>query len=183
MIYLTLREQILQFVKTFGVVEEKQILSFFRKQWGEQPVINEVTRMKHIGKLIEHPQNRISTVRRLPTRMSNYDPVIRALHFMMKFDSEAVDSFFLCNYPNEIFFVVEEVYSFQVTVFDYTNWVSKYSMVPAVRNRAIPKNAEDPTQYVAVVPDLDMIRNIKPLGIYTLFAIVDKDGNCELCEF
>lgn len=183
MMYLTLREQILHFVKTFQVVEEGQILSFFQKQWSDQIVKSEVTRMKHIGKLIEHPGNRISTVRRLPARLSSYDSVIRALNFMMKFDSESVDSFFLCNYPNEIFFVVEGSYSYQVTVFDHINWVSKYSMVPAVRNRSVPQGVEDPTQYIAVVPDMEMIRNIKPLGLYSLFAVIDKDGNCELCEF
>lgn len=181
MTQLKLRDQILHFVNAFLVVEEHQIMMFFKNQWTAQAVASELRYLKTTGKLIEHPQQRLSTVRNLPAKITEYDPVIRALRFMLKFDSAAVNDFLRCNYPNEIAFVVENRYFFVVTVFDHINWLSKYSMIPSLRKKSLPLDEEDTTLYVAVVPDIELIGKIKDLG-FNYYAIVDHKGNCQLVE-
>ncbi len=174
-----LQAQMLEFVKTFFVVKERQIKKFF-SDWGYSDAEYALNNLLCYGQLIRHPQDTISFVRTLPEPLSYYEPCITALDVMLMLQSKKIVYFSRESFPTELMFVTTDSQIYDVVVFDEL-WVGKYATVQQARKRMLlPGGEEDPTNHVAVVPSRDLAIKVDPLG-FALYAVVDHDtGKADL---
>lgn len=176
MLNLTLREQLKTFIERLLVVEERQIYKFFRDR-DKHEVEYELTAMRRLNIIHEHPGKRLSIARVLPTGLHNYDAIIKAVDVLCFFTSGQVNAFGTDIYPVEISFLTSDNIIYDVTVFDY-NWQGKYTLIPKARIRSLPDGENDPVNHVAVVPSNEIALKVEPLG-FSVFAIVDRNGNVQ----
>jgi hypothetical protein len=127
-----LREQILAFVKEFTLVEESQLRKFF-SDWDIGDVEYELAHLKWIGRLIEMPGGRLSTVRKLSATYRDYEATLRALRVLCQIPSHKIREVWAEPYPNEVGFLTTDDEFYDITVFDSITWVGKYSLITATR--------------------------------------------------
>ena len=174
MLDATLKEQIFKFIRDFRLVEEDQVIRFF-SDWGRQNVKYMISSLKSSCSIFEQPAGRLSAVRTLPMGVNNYDDIIRAINVLCEVPSHRVRWCGLDIFPQEIIFVTDDNCAYDVTVFDQTNWVAKYALIPRRRQQGLPENQNDPFIHIAAIPDESLIPKIEPLG-FSVFAILSQRG-------
>ena len=178
-----LKLQMLQFVRFFYVVKERQIKKFF-SDWGKGDVEFNLNALLKQGEFVYHGPNNeyISYERHLPHTLDFYEPCIQAIDVMITLRSQKVVWFNRDTYPSEITFATVDNKIYNVVVFD-DFWVSKYAVLTRIKNTPLPDGEADPTEYIAVVPNEEIARQISALG-FTLYALVNhRDGHVDYCEF
>ncbi len=177
---LFLDKQILSFVRTLLVVEERQILRFF-SNWSEEEVRKQLKVMLMESSLFKQNDGRISCKRKLRHGSRSYEDLIRAVDVMCELRSDDIRWFFLDDYPTEITFITEDNIAYDVTVFDESSWVAKYALVMRLRTKCLPDGEDDPFQHIAVVPNMEILRKVEPLG-WAMYAMVDGQGKVALMK-
>lgn len=179
--YLTLEGQIHNFVDAFDVVEERQIIEFF-KDAGRREVAYILKRLLNRSYLHRvEGTTRITTVRRLPKNNNSYDDVIDALDVMIQLPFQAVDWYCQRDYPYELEFCTDNrTTHYDVAVFNQYNWVAKYDVTKRVKGKNLPAEEPDPTKHIAVVSNEELIEKLEPLDYFMFVKITDrKTGELE----
>lgn len=176
-----LRSQILEFVQKFQLVEEAQLRQFF-SDWDKGDVEYEISHLKWTGRLIERPDGRLSVIRKLPMSVHAYEPTIRALQVLCQIPSHRIRSFWAEPYPNEVGFLTDDDEFYDITVFDSVTWTGKYSLIPAHRERRLPADQKDPYYHIAVLPNIELLRKVEPLG-FDKYALISPDGSVQMLTY
>lgn len=181
-----LKLQMLQFVRHFYVVKERQIRKFFA-DWGEGSVEFLLRELLNSGQFIQHGPKKdyISFLRHLPHDLEYYEPCIRAIDVMTTLRSQKVVWFNREDFPLEIVFGTTDSKIYDVVIFD-DFWVAKYAAIKRMRDQYYPAGEPDPTDHIAIVPyndpDDNIAKKVADLG-FTLYAEVDpRDGHVSFFE-
>lgn len=205
MLPLHLSDQIMEFVEAFRVVEERQVMQFFKEPWGKLKVQYELNHLKSKSMIFEHRANprdenepvKLSSVRTLRTPIREYQRTIAAVAVLCKYRCDEINFFTAMRFPSEILFVTTGDIIYEVSVFDTTNFVGKLALTPSARDKRLPDGEQDPTNYIAVLP-LDtlsakgdrvmvaphrqkMFKAISELG-FSMYATVDRENHAEIYE-
>lgn len=185
MLNLHLDSMILDFVRTYGVVEERQVLKFFGNQ-GHAEVSHTLTNLiarERLFRLGEQPVY-LTTVRRLQVPFSDYQSRINAIHVLCTMRSEDVLEYYTETSPVEIIFSLTDGRLFDVTVFpDMAYWQSTATTALHVRRNAIPRGLDDRTIHIAVVPDISLIPKLHASLPFQHYTTVDRNGQIEWYEY
>lgn len=203
MLTVNLTNQIYEFIEAFMVVEQRQVMQFFKEPWGKLKVEYELGYLKRTSRIFEHrmdPKNenepvKLSVARTLHTPLRDYRRTIAAVSVLCKYRCDEINFFDRVSYPSEILFVTSNDVVYEVGVFDSDNWVSKFGMIQKARGKNLPDGEQDPTNYIAVVPSNSivtdgvtasipadsMIRKIDCLG-FQCYATVDRNGHADIYE-
>lgn len=174
--------QMLQFVRNFYVVKERQIKKFF-SDWGDGEVEYVFKGLLNRGTFIMHGPKRdyVSFARHLPHSLDYYESCIYAIDVMITLRSKKVVWFNRDEFPYEITFSTVDNKIYDVIVFD-DFWVAKYPIISRTRNQHLPAGEEDPTEHIAIVPNEEIAKKVSPLG-FSLYAQVDRrDGHVDFFE-
>lgn len=177
-----LKLQMLQFVRNFYVVRERQIKKFFA-DWGTGEVEFALHDLEYKGQIVRHGQNHeyLSFVRQLPHPISEYLPCMDAIDVMAMLRSKEVVWFNRDVFPVEITFSTVDNKIYDVVVFD-DFWMAKYPVVSRTRGQTLPPGEKDIVNHIAVVPSVDIAKKVYPLG-FTLYGQVNpRDGFVDLYE-
>ncbi|HIT33021.1 MAG TPA: hypothetical protein IAC31_00105 [Candidatus Faecousia intestinigallinarum] len=181
MLAVNLKQQILDFVRSFSVVKERQIRKFF-SDWGYGSVNAALKMLLDQQALIRHQEEYLSTARKLPAPLSSYQDVFCAIDVMLTLQSQKIRWYSRTSYPVELIFGTIDNAVYDVAVFNADDWAFKYSMIPNSRQK-MDEAEEDPVQHVAVVPNDSLAARIDSLG-FCLYAVIDKQtGKAELFSF
>jgi hypothetical protein len=169
--------QMLQFVRRFYVVKVRQINKFF-SDWSTGEVKYAFSRLIEKSFLIYHGADNeyVSFARTLPHSLDFYEPCINAIDVMITIRSKQIIWFNRDVFPLEITFSTTDNRIYDVAVFDEF-WMAKYSLIKRTRSQHIPAGEEDVVDHIAVVPNDDIGRQVRPLG-FSLFAKVDPRTGC-----
>lgn len=178
MLEFTLAERIYKFVNAFGVVHVNQVYRFFRDM--SKPVINRnLAVLEYKKKIYRHSENYLSVHRKLDQPISNYSDRLKAIYVMCMLRSDDILWFSLDEFPQEILFVNNDGVCYSVVVFNSTSWAAKYTLVKKLRSRITIKDVPDPVNYIAVVPNEDLIPKVRGLG-FAYYAMLDNNGKVTL---
>lgn len=177
MFELKLSERITKFIRTFEVVHISQVYRFFRNE-NKQHVERDLNTLLIRRTIFAH-DDYLSITPRLPTSIINYADRIKAINVMCLYKSCDIKWFILDTFPDEIIFVNNDGVCYAVTVFDSQNWLTKHSLVKKMRPRYQYSDAPDPFNYIAIVPNTNLIPKIRDLG-FAYFATLDNNGHAEL---
>lgn len=170
-----LRQQVLNFIETFRVVEERQVKAFFTDQGRNETdyVLKQLLEGSYIFRV--PGTTRLKANLRL-SNVNNYDSVIDALDVMTQLRSNDINWYALRDIPFELEFCVDNNSTmFTVAVFDRRTWVTRYEQTKRLRTLNLPIGEEDPRKHIAVVSDEALIEKIAPLG-FDMYARI-KDRN------
>lgn len=179
-----LKRQILTFVKEFQIVQEDQIRKFF-SDWGTTPVECELYSLYRESILHLMPGGIVSCTRTLPrdeNTQRSIGELIRGLNVLCLWRSRDILECWTQKYPCLYGFLAADGTLCDVTSFSENDWTAKYTIIPEARAHILPPNEPDPVTHIAVVRDMDMIRQIEPLG-FSYYAVLppdDPDGNGEI---
>lgn len=178
-----LKLQMLQFVRYFYVVKERQIVKFF-SDWGKGAVEHNLRTLLHEGTFVYHGSNNeyISFDRHLPHTLDFYQPCIQAIDVMTNLRSKKVVWFNRDTFPSEITFATVDNKIYNVVVFD-DFWMAKYSVLSRIKSAPLPEGITDPTEYIAVVPNEKVANDISALGFVLYAQVNNRDGHVDFLEF
>ena len=177
---LTLKEQIVKYINTFRVVDEKALHKFF-SSWSLSDiefVMNQLKAHKYI-----HPQSegRFSCARNLHAPASRFDGIVDAQRVMASSGSSFVEWYLALDYPFELIYGTTSNEVYCVSSFDADNWVVKAGLTEIARERIRVPDTEDSIIYVAAIHDLDLMDKLDYLG-FTYFAHILPDGQVEIYD-
>lgn len=178
MLQFSLPDRILKFVESFGIVHVNQIYRFFRKEH-KNSVTRVISTLQHDGLIHAQQEDYFSIRKELSNPITNYADRMKAIYVMCLLEDSEVKWFTLDEYPWEILFVNNDGVCYDVTVFNSQNWVTKYALIKKFRSRPLLKDIPDPLNYIAVVPNEDLIPKIRDLG-FAYYALIDNNGKATL---
>ena len=186
MLNLHLDSNILAFVRTYGVVEERQVYKFFGNQGNAEVAyaLTDLLAQERLFRLEEQRTAYFTTVRKLPVPLSDYKSRIKAIHVLCSMRSEDVLEYYTETSPVECIFSLMDGRLFDITSFpDSTYWQATATTAYHVRRNAIPRGMDDCTIHIAVVPNIDLIPQLHASLPFQHYTTVDRNGHVEWYEY
>lgn len=178
MLELSTKQAIMEFVKSFRVVRVRQIKRFFSDR-GERNC-NEALDALMVEKKVlhDHGDGIVSTAYpgKLPSPMYTYEGTMRCLDMMTGLlQSGEVQWFQTADFPLNIMFLTTANELYDVSYVDSSNWVQKAALFPSAWKRGLPAGQDDPFNHIAVVPSLDVAKQLRYLP-FDQFVLIDSNG-------
>ena len=165
--------EIVDFIRTYGVVSHRQILSFF-SPFGDEEVENALKSLVSHSVIFEYGMGHYSSMRLkkyLPDR--SYADQGRCLDVLCSVPCDSVTQYYTGIYPTMAAFVSDgELYD--ITVFQKEDWQSRLMLASRLRKQSLLPGVQDSVRHIAVVPNTDLIAPIGKALPFASYVIVDS---------
>lgn len=175
MINTVLSDNILNFINRIGVVHNEQIMQMFGAEHNPETIEWCIKSLISKSEIDYDFEKHLLKRRQMLSEDSFGQKLLTEAAWILSAMGETeVREYWVVDYPSQLLIISEDNNVYDVTIFTYQTLNSIAMSILSKRSQYIPKNVEDTTIHIAVLPDKKMAKDIENL-MFDTYCILDKE--------